>query len=219
MTHAQSWGWLSAALLLLNISAEVLFLKLVFRRQDPLSRLLRLYAACLLLFDLCGLIVALCSSGWLYWHVYWWAAIASNVLLCLVAVQVTAQVLDSRRRFAVAWCSGALVALAVAHVRGLPSGVTAQMLDLSLTADYVAGLILAVLLWFSGLEWPQGCLWATAGVAVMIGGNVVCSLRWLDGYPAAALYGLPLASLVSMVVFAFGIAPEPRREEALRMAA
>jgi hypothetical protein len=220
MTQASHWTLQTFCLLFLNIGLEATVLTFLLRGR-VLSELvmLRIFAAWLLLSDLAVFGVALVATDQhTYWLAYWSAQILSNFLTCLLAAEIATHVMNWKT-VALAWCFALVLVLLLATNETVPAVRTEQMLNLSITCEMATGLVLAGLLLFPH-TWRQGYCVIVGGIVCNIGPAAYLHSQWLQDRLAsfaAVKFGIPLASAVSLGLFALAAADgsrvfdEPRR--------
>lgn len=166
--------WILAPWILTLLLAALAFL-ITFRQERKL-KLPRYYLA---FFALAGLTQLACLLWWPrhYPLVFWICEVAHNCLLCLLCLEVIADLLP--RRYVLIWSLTALLILVVSVAAQLPSDAADVLLNVSMSASYTGGVLL-VLLFFLPVAWtreykPEYKL-VTAGVLAVLLGNLVASL-------------------------------------------
>jgi hypothetical protein len=147
-------------------------------RQRRRLSLMRWYLAFVALAALLGLALLPFRPLPIYRIAYWIVELAHNALVCLLALEVITQMLP--QRVAQIWGAFLLTILGVALAKELPLMTLAGAMNLSASADFVAGLLLVSLAFFD-LEWSREHAVAAFGVALVLLGDALPMVKWIQG--------------------------------------
>lgn len=141
-----------------------------------------------------------------YFIAYWYGNAGENLLSCLLAVELVSVLLPSRKKFMLAWSGGLALLLVLSIGSTLPARSEAALLNASLASDFIASLVLTVLLWFDQIRPPRQFRWIIAGVLVPAAVHAICAVQWLKTALSPAIQAaLPLGSLAGLLLFLIGV--------------
>lgn len=140
----------------------------------------------------------------LYAYAWWYTAIGENLLLCAISIEIAACLLPTKR-FALAWCGGLGTLLALSIGGTLPARQEQALLNASLAADCICGLVLVALIFFEQVKPKSEMRFAIAGVLAPAALHALGITDWLNhGVSPFVQAALPLASLVGLCLFLIG---------------
>ncbi len=139
-----------------------------------------------------------------YFLAYCYAGMGENLLSILLAAQITS-VLSPQCRLVLAWCGAPALLLAIAIAEAVPVRSEATMLNLSISANCCAGLVLVALLFFDQIRPPRSFRWLIAGVLTPASINAACQIQWISSELSPAIRAImPMASLVGLLLLLSG---------------
>jgi hypothetical protein len=177
------------------------------RRLRPVMTVLPIFGLYAALLNAVLLIVAFRPvPNHSYFLAYWYGNAGENLLSCLLAVEISSVLLESRKQFMLAWSGGLALLLVLSIGSTLPARSEQALLSASLAADFICGLVLIALLYFETINPPHQVRWIIAGVLVPAGINAACAIQWLKSSLSPAIQAaLPIGSLAGLLLFLAGV--------------
>ena len=163
------------------------------RPASPLF--LRLYLGFVVLASLAGF-PAVIFSGSHYASLFFSVDIAHNLILCGLSLEVIRRLLP--KKFVAFWGAFLLGVMAVTLLRGLPAANIDGLLNLSISADMTAGLLLVALAFSDNADWTSSAAWTVAGIAGVLLGSALPEISWIHGNISAL--AVQLGTLPGLIV-------------------
>lgn len=144
---------------------------LISLRQERLMKLSRVYLA---YFATAGSVQLIC---WVikpghYGIVFWILELSHDILLCLLALEITSHLLPPR--FVKFWAIAFLLIMIIGYVNSLPTTAPKVLLNLGVSSLFTGAWLLMLLVFFD-VPWTREYGLVTAGVLAVIANDVLSS--------------------------------------------
>lgn len=198
------WSVLDVVLLFSTIIAGAALCWLG-RTVTPRMMVLSIYGLYQLLMGCALFVVALQPvPNYHYFTWYWLTSIGENVLLSLLAMEITCALLP-RKQSAAAWCAALAVLMVLSIGASMPARAEAKLMNATMAGNFVSGLTLIVLLYFPSVKIPRSLKFVISGILATAGVHAVGTFHWMHGelasFTAAAL---PISSLAGLALMLAG---------------
>lgn len=194
------WSWLDVVVLFATVASGAA-LCLIGRAPRPRLMVLPLFGLYQAVMSVLLFAIALQPvPNHNYWLGYWYGSIGENVLLCLLAIELTCNLLP-KKQLAMAWCAALALLMVLSVGASMPARTEAKLMNATMAGDFTSGLVLVALLYATGIRISRPYQFIVAGVLVPAGVHALGTLKWMHGdlAPIAAA-ALPMSSLAGLVL-------------------
>jgi hypothetical protein len=207
MSAASYWPWWSLPLSICNLLLEAVCLYFLLRRRPRISTV-SIYLAFLFVTDAAGLFIAetTAAASSIYFYEYWYAGIITNLLLCLIAVELISSLIPWRK-FVLGWSIAILMLVLLTLEHELPAQLVTVFVNLTLVLDFAACMVVVPLLIVPDVKWTASKKCVVFGVIAAAFPPALSSIKWLDDaavYANAVTIIFPLANLASVALLCAG---------------
>ncbi len=162
---------------------------------------LRIYLTFAAVATAAGSLAMLTGSPQSYRSAFWTIEILHDLILCAVALEVITVMLPQR----VVMCLSLFLSIVLVLTirRDLSGNGTGGLINIAMTADFTAGLLLAPLVFFDSLTWEREKALAAIGVCITLAADVIpATVHAITGTSADLSAITEAGSIIGMVLLA-----------------